>query len=266
MRLHAALLACAMIPQLAHAQDLRVAAAGSLRAALIDIGHAFESASPGVTVSFTFGASGLLRERLANGEPADVFASANMEHPQLLAAGGQWMPAQAFARNALCVLAPAWLALTSETLVATLLDPAIKVGTSTPKADPSGDYAFAMFARIAAQPGAPADARERLERKALQLTGGPASPAPPPGRSVYGRLVAQGAADVFITYCTNAAQAVAEDAGLKWVAVPPAINVGADYGLTLHAGAPAQAQHFVEFVLSPPGRDLLARHGFQPTP
>jgi ABC-type molybdate transport system substrate-binding protein len=33
----------------------------------------------------TFGASGLLKDRIQAGERADVFASANMEHPQALA-------------------------------------------------------------------------------------------------------------------------------------------------------------------------------------
>lgn len=262
MRRLLAVLACAMLATAVHAQDVRVAAAGSLRAALTEIGREFEAAEPGHKVVFTFGASGLLRERLAGGEAADVFASANMEHPQALAASGGWTPVRAFARNALCALAPARLGLSSETLVATLLDPAIKMGTSTPKADPSGDYAFAMFARIAAQPDAPADARERLERKALQLTGGPSSPQPPAGRSVYGDLVARGAADVFITYCTNAAQAVAEDPQLRSVQVAPAINVGADYGLTVRMQASAAARRFAEFVLSAKGRQVLARHGF----
>jgi molybdate transport system substrate-binding protein len=46
-------------------------------------------------------------------------------------------------------------------------------------------------------------ARAALENKALQLTGGPSSPQPPPGRTIYGALVAQGAADIFLTYCTK---------------------------------------------------------------
>ena len=55
----------------------------------------------------------------------------------------------------------------------------MKLGTSTPKADPSGDYAFRMFERIETSAAAPAGAAERLKAKALQLTGGPDSPRPP---------------------------------------------------------------------------------------
>lgn len=94
------------------------------------------------------------------------------------------------------------LALTPDTLVQRLLDPAVRVGTSTPKADPSGDYAWQMFERIE-KPGV-ANALATLSGKALQLTGGPNSPPPAKNRNVYGMLVGDGAADVSVTCCTNA--------------------------------------------------------------
>lgn len=241
-----------------------VYAAGSLRAPLLEAAKAWEGEPGGAPLQLVFGASGLLRDRIVQGEPAQLFASANMEHPATLAARGGWQPVRAFTRNALCALAPAHLQLRPETLVATLLDPAIRVGTSTPKADPSGDYAFEMFARIGAQRDAPPDARHRLEAKALQLTGGPTSPPPPAGRNVYGMLVAAGQADVFITYCTNALVAVTENPQLHWMPVPDAINVGADYGLTLRDGAAPAVAGFAAFLLSPRGQQVLGRHGFLP--
>ena len=72
-----------------------------------------------------------------------------------------------------------------------------------------------------------------LERKALQLVGGPSSPPTPAGRSAYGVLVADGKADIFLTYCTNALAAQKEHAGQQIVALPDALAVGADYGLTV---------------------------------
>jgi ABC-type molybdate transport system substrate-binding protein len=116
-----------------------------------------------VRVTFTFGASGLLRDRIAAGEPADVFASANMEHPQALAATGRAGEVKRFARNAMCALVGPQIDVTSETLVERLLDPAIKLGTSTPKADPSGDYAWPQRRPPAAgRQGAAADRWSRL--------------------------------------------------------------------------------------------------------
>lgn len=239
-----------------------VYAAGSLRAPLTQIARDFEAAQPGTKVELTFGASGLLRDRIRNGEPAQVFASANMEHPQSLRGAG-WGETRPFTRNALCALAPANLGLTPETLVPALLDPRIKVGTSTPKADPSGDYAFEMFARIGRSPGAAPGAQATLEAKALQLTGGPNSPAPPPDRSVYGVLVAEGKADVFITYCTGTVAAVAEQPSLRSVDIPAAINVTADYGLAVRDGASPTARAFADFIFSPQGQAALQSHGFR---
>src|SRR4029453_19504292 len=86
-----------------------------------------------------------------------------------------------------------------------------------------------------------AGATATLEKKALQLTGGPASPPAPQGRSVYGELLAQGAADIFLTYCTNALAAQRENPAQQIVALPNAPAVGADYGLTVMNGPSAGA-------------------------
>jgi molybdate transport system substrate-binding protein len=242
--------------------ELRVYAAGSLRAALTEVAQAFERAEPGVRVQFTFGASGLLKDRIAAGERADVFASANMEHPQSLASAGLAGPVQRFTRNAMCALVAPTVDVTPDTLVDRLLDPATKVGTSTPKADPSGDYAWMVFERIEQQ--GRRGAFKQLADKSLQLTGGPNSPPPPAGRNVYAELVAQGRADVFITYCTNATVARSEQPSLRAVAVPPAINVSADYGVAPVRGAGPQAQRFIDYLLSPSAQAILVRSGFAP--
>lgn len=242
--------------------ELVVYGAGSLRRALTAVAADFERATPGVKVRLVFGASGLLLERIRDkGERADVFASANMEHPQALAASGRAQPVRAFARNALCALHPASFDLSSANLVDRLLDPAVKLGTSTPRADPSGDYAFAMFDRIDQQPGR-AGAGRALAAKALQLTGGPTSPPPPPDRNVYGVLVAGGQADVFITYCTNATVAMAEQPTLRMLRIPEPINVGASYGVAALRDAPPQAAAFVAHLLGSAGQAVLAKEGF----
>ena len=49
--------------------------------ALTEVARDF-TAAHGMPVVLVFGASGLLRERLEGGEPGDVFAPANMEHPR----------------------------------------------------------------------------------------------------------------------------------------------------------------------------------------
>ena len=92
-----------------------------------------------------FGASGTLKDAIARGERAEVFASANMEHPQALADAKRSGPVVLFARNRLCALVRPGLAVTPATLLDRMLDPSVKLATSTPKADPSGDYAWEVF-------------------------------------------------------------------------------------------------------------------------
>ena len=257
-----ALIASALFSMAGHAQpaEVSVYAAGSLRGALADVAQAWQAGKPDAKVKFTFGPSGLLKDRLAGGERADVFASANMEHPQALATAGRAGTPKVFARNQLCALVAPGVQASTATLVSRMLDPAIRLGTSTPKADPSGDYTWAMFERIE-QRGHPG-AYSTLSAKALQLTGGPNSPPPPADRSAYGAVMAAGQADIFITYCTNAVVAVREVSGLRSIDVPADVNVSASYGVSILNGAPAEADRFVEFLLSPAGMTVLTRHGF----
>ncbi len=251
--------ACAMPERPAvSATPLQVYAAGSLREAFTAIAADYE-ARTGQKVALSFGASGLLRERIEKGEGAQVFASADTEHPQRLVARGGWQAPQVFTRNSLCALTAANIEATPSRLLATMLRADVRVGTSTPKADPSGDYAWALFRKAdAVQPGAYA----ALDAKALKLTGGADSPKPPAGRGTYAWVMDQGQADVFLTYCTNAVAAQKEVPRLKIVQVPAELQVGAAYGLTVRDGAPAAARDFARFLLSEAGQAPLQRLGF----
>lgn len=240
----------------ASAEAVKLKAAGSLRDALTEISEAF-AASGGAPVEGDYAPSGLLREWIEAGEPAHLFASANMAHPEAIAAtrGGEVRP---FARNTLCALARDGLELAPESLVEVMLRDDIRVGIATPGADPSGDYAWELFARAGTvSPGV----TERLRGKTLRLTGGPDAGTPPQGLSIYAHVMAQGAADIFLTYCTNAVVAVRQVPGLAVVDIPEAINIRADYGLIVldgHEGAAALA----DYILSPEGLAVLAAHGF----
>jgi ABC-type molybdate transport system substrate-binding protein len=182
-----------------------------------------------------------------------------MEHPQALSAAKKSGPVRRFARNRLCALVRPRLEVDSATLLQRMLDPSVKLGTSTPKADPSGDYAFEVFRRAeSVQPGAQA----ALEKKALQLTGNAGSAKPPSGRSVYGWHVSEGRADIFLAYCTATREARNQNPDQQIVVLPDNLSVGADYGLTVISDAPPAAERFAAFILSPRGQDILVRYGF----
>ena len=89
----------------------------------------------------------MLRERIEKGERTDLFASADMGHPLKLLHDGRATRVAMFTRNSLCGIAVPKVGLTTTNFLDRLLDPAVKLGTSTPQADPAGDYTWAMFRR-----------------------------------------------------------------------------------------------------------------------
>ena len=124
-----------------------------------------------------------------------------MAHPGGLMAAGWGGPVALFARNRLCALAQPDVAASSASLLEVMLAPDVRLGTSTPKADPSGDYAWQVLEKAEAlRPGS----FGTLDAKALQLTGGPDSAKAPEGRNTYGWVMEQDQTNVFLTYCTNA--------------------------------------------------------------
>ena len=238
---------------------MRLYAAGSLKQAMTELGQAF-TAAHGIKVEATFGASGLLRQQLEKSGAGDVYASADMGNPEALAEQGKAWPVALFARNRLCAIVRPGLTVTPGTLLSTMLEPGVKLGTSTPGNDPAGDYAWQLFAKAdLVQPGA----GTVLKGKALKLTGSPDAGRPPEGRSVYAWNVSEGRADIFLAYCTAAKAAAAEMPGLGIVEVPPDMAVGAEYGLTALKAADARtALPFILYVLSGNGQAILEHYGF----
>jgi ABC-type molybdate transport system substrate-binding protein len=249
-----------MLPETALAAEppVRLYAAGSLIAAMTEMAQAF-TAQGGTTVTTVFGASGLLRERIERGEVADVFASADVGNPEALARAGKADVPVVFARNRLCAIAAPGVEVTTDTLLDRMLTPEIRVGTSTPKADPSGDYAWQVFEKAEKLRSGSFAA---LDAKALKLTGGPQSPQAPPGRSIYASLIGERKADIFLTYCTNALQVTREVSGSRMLALPEPLAVGASYALSVVNPVRLPAARLALFVMSTQGQEILARHGF----
>ena len=165
--------------------DVPVYAAGSLREVLTEVAGLWRAqggwpggAGPSAPRGCCASASSRVSRRRCSPRPTPSIRSA-------------WLPAASGRRrwcsraSALCALAAPPVEATPQTLLATLLRKDIRLGTSTPRADPSGDYAWALFRKAeAVRPGAYA----ALDAKALKLTGGPDFPpsrqrdaAPMPG-------------------------------------------------------------------------------------
>ena len=149
------------------ADGASVHAAGSLKAVFTQLGKLYAEQG-GAAPRFEFGPSGVLRDKIAGGAKADLFASANMSHPQTFVDAGKAAKVERFARNELCLLVRPGLAVTPGNALDHMLRRDLKLGMSTPKADPSGDYAVQMFERAdALRPGAGSALLARVQQAEL---------------------------------------------------------------------------------------------------
>jgi molybdate transport system substrate-binding protein len=244
----------------ATAEELHVLAAGSLSEVMDEIGERHKMAT-GTTVRAEFGPSGLLRERIEKGERADLLASADMGHPLKLLQEGRATRVAMFTRNTLCGIAVPRVGLTPANFLDRLLDPAVTLGTSTPKADPSGDYTWTMFRRAdGKRPGS----FQILSSKAQQIVGGPSNSAPADGKDPIVAALAAGKIDVMISYCSGAKSRLSQMPELQVAEVPREIAAGPEYGLAVLEGANPKTADFALFMLSPDGQQILSRYGFAP--
>lgn len=245
----------------ASAGDIRVLAAGSLKDAFTAIFADYAARHAGLSFIPVWGPSGALRDRIEKGEAFDIFASAALPHAQTLTRAGISGLAALFARNALCIVTEASRPLDSPSLAATLLDPAVRIGTSTPVADPGGDYAWELFRKIdTTHPGAFAT----LSTKAQQLMGSPTAKPREDGRHPLLAALQDHAIDLFIYYCSSAERLIATAPGLKMVGLPPELSVGPEYGLTVSRKASPEAIAFAAYLLSPDGQRRMQEFGFIP--
>ncbi len=260
LRIVSALLAAAIIAAPVRAESLRVLAAGSLTDAFSDLVRRYPAAADS-TPTLEFGPSGLLREQIEAGAQADIFASADMGQARRVALGHPERSVINFTRNRLCALARTTLGLTPDTVLERMLDPTVRLATSTPGADPGGDYAWAVFARAEAlHPGA----RATLEAKALKLVGG-GDKTPPlvPGKGAVEGVFLADRADVMLGYCSSADTVARAMPGLAVVPLPPELTVEPAYGMALLNAQPATLR-FAVFVMSEAGQAVLRAHGLAP--
>ena len=245
----------------AAAAPVRIYSAGSLKAAMQALigGSGLPAAAFAEPV---FGPAGLMRERLEKGERADLFTSADMAQPARLAKADPKIRVLPFAGNRMCVLSKATLGLDADGLLDRLLSADVRLATSTPGADPGGDYAMAVFDKAdAIRPGSGAT----LRAKAMHLLGSPKAVAPGGGRNTAASIFIEDKADALIYYCSGAPALLKEVPGLVSLPMPEALEVHPTYGLAVLTDDP-DAARFAAFIRSPEGQGILSRFGFVPPP
>jgi molybdate transport system substrate-binding protein len=245
----------------ASAAELHLLAAGSLRDAMTKIAAEFEQ-KIGISVVTEFGHSGLMREKVENGDPADVFASADMGHPRKLLSEGRASLVAEFVRNSLCVVGSPKAKLNDENVLAKMLDPSLTLGIFPPKEDPAGDYSLVLFKRAEA---VQAGAENQLNSKAKIVSGSMVRGQIAKGEDYTIPLFREGTIDLLISYCSGAYSRLRPAYPELTVAKLPAeLSVGADYGLALVKGSKPEAAQLALFILSSQGQSILNEFGFSP--
>lgn len=235
---------------------LTLFAAGSLRRAFIPLQAQFTQQT-GIAVDITFGPAGLLRERIEKGEACSVFASANRQHPQALHEARRAQSPRLFARNELILTVKNSPQTAGKEWLELLSDSALRLGTSTPECDPSGDYTWQLFDHIeASHPGL----GESLKRRAMQLVGGRDTLTLPPGVIASSWLLREGWADLFIGYAHYATALVGET-DIRSVSIPAPWNIRCEYYVTQLEESDA-ARQFSQFMLAQDGQRCLHDAGF----
>jgi molybdate transport system substrate-binding protein len=218
---------------------VKVFATASLTAAFTEIGEAFTASGSGVTVTFNFAGSSALVAQIAAGAPADVFASADRDNMDKLAAADELMTEPVvFTTNLAQIIVEVGNPFGVDS-VEDLADPGLVVVTCAP-AVPCGNYAQQVF-RNAGVTVIPKSFEENVN-------------------GVVAKVVL-GEADAGIVYRTDV---IAAGPSATGVDIPAAINVLAEYPIALTASAPnpTGARAFVDFVLSDAGRAVLESYGF----
>ena len=228
----------------ARAADLMVAAAASLTNAFTEMGKAYEKATPGTRVLFTFAASGQLLQQISRGAPVHVFASADLETMDRAQSAKLILrPSRVnFASNQLLVVLPGDSTLEVAKL-SDLAKPQVqKIALGTPDSVPVGRYA-----------------KGALEKAGLwgQLT----------PKFIFTQNVRQ-SLDYVYRGEVDAGFVYATDAALSPVKVRTAFQVPLDSPIlypiaaVVGFGNEDRALEFIAFVRSDAGQVILAKYGF----
>jgi ABC-type molybdate transport system substrate-binding protein len=253
------LLAFVAATSAAQPEPVQIFAAGSLRGVVTELAA---EAAPGlgIEVQPSFGGSGSMRERIEKGEAADLLMSADLASPRKLETQGRTtVPIIAFARNRMCILSRRSAGITAGNLIDRMLAEGVRLKTSTPVVDPSGDYAWSIFKKIEAlRPGSQA-ILERKAQASMSLVAKPATPT----QSAAAALFAANAIDLSITYCSGTAALEKELPELTSLLVPPELDPHPVYGVAVLSAKPAVLR-LVLFLLSERGQAIIAKAGLVP--
>jgi molybdate transport system substrate-binding protein len=239
----AAVFAFAGLVGSARADDLVVSAASSLTNAFQNVARAYETQHPGTHVVLNFASSDTLLRQIANGAPADVFASADQVAMDKAQAQGAIAPASRvdFAANQLVLIVPTGGA--KVTTLDDLTNASFKrIAWGDPASVPVGRYTQGVLDKAGLSP--------RLASKSVLAAN---------VRQCLDYVV-RGEVDAGFVYATDAA--IARGKVTVALRIPSTTPITYPIAVVARSRHADEARAFIAFVRSARGQALLADAGF----
>lgn len=229
---------------LAQAGEVTVSAASSLTNVFQDIARSYETEYVDARVMLNFGGSGGLLQQIAKGAPVDVFASADQETmdiaamQNLLAADTR----QDFARNTLALIVPSDSPIRLGQLADLQQSSVERVAIGNPASVPAGRYSRQALTA--------ANLWDNVQDKVINT------------QSVRQSLdyVARGEVAAALVYATDAR--LMKDKVKLAFTVPLEADISYPIAQVRDSANSDEAKRFINYLQSPVGQDILARHGF----
>ena len=248
----ARLLLCVMLvllcrPAIALADDIAVAAASDLHFAIKELIVEYEKQT-GHHVKLSLGSSGNFYAQVQQGAPFDLYFSADIGYPKKLGEAGLTVPGSLYryAVGRVVLWAPKQSPVEVSKGLTVLRDAAVrKIAIANPKHAPYGRAAVAAMEQSQVY----AEVKDRL------VLGENISQA--------AQFIESGACDVGIIALSLAMAPVMKSAGSYWL-IPAEAHPPLEQGAVIMKQSKQQdaARHFLQFMQSPQGQEVMTRYGF----
>ncbi len=247
------------IPMLAenisNAATLRIMAADALPKPIMEIGNIFKKEHPGVKIDYDFLGAGVLKGDIEEGAPCDVFLSANGKFQRQLKHKGFLKFYEVFAYDYLAAATPYNnpAGVTPSNLIQKLMDPNVALTTSSPHADPAGDYTWKMFRIINRRfPGA----FKKITGHVNHLL----------DAALVMPVLESGNTDLGILYASQLLELKRSGAKIKIIAITKKYNTKAKFTASVLNQSKYKSldEDFIRLLFSKKGKKILKYWGFSP--
>jgi|YelNatPaOPRAMG01_1025707.scaffolds.fasta_scaffold01425_18 molybdate transport system substrate-binding protein len=235
------------------AATLRIMAADALPKPITEIGAIFKKEHPGVKIDYDFLGAGVLKGDIEEGAPCDIFLSANGKFQRQLKRKGFLNSYRTFAYDYLAAATPYNnpAGVNSSNLIQKLTDSNVSLTTSSPHADPAGDYTWKMFRKINKYyPGA----FEKITNHANHLL----------DAALVMPVLESGNTDLGILYMSQLIELKKSGAEINIIPIPKKYNTKAKFTASVlnQSKYKALSEDFIKLLFSKKGKKILKYWGF----